>query len=196
MTHALPLGWSGSFDDEAAVLHLATADTTRAASVSFAPAPAGRDGDLLDRATGFLESETHRLSRRNWERSGGRLPVGARAEVGTRAAGDGVIVNGSATGLLRRRRTGEIVLGGRTYVVRHQSRWRAVVEADGQRIAVLSRRLLSRRSRPLEHTRQPGVQTAAVTEADQLAVVLAASVLGPPGRPGFWGELTGGLPFP
>ncbi|UUZ60796.1 hypothetical protein [Nocardioides sp. B-3] len=81
------------------------------------------------------------------------------------------------------------MLDGRTYRVRHLSRWRAVVEVDGERIAVLTRRVLSRRTRPLDRTRLPRVRTSVVTEADQLAVVIAASVMGPPGRTGFWGEL-------
>jgi hypothetical protein len=87
----------------------------------------------------------------------------------------------------------EITFDGRTYRVRHRSRWRTVVEVEGQQLAVLTRRVLSRRTLPLERTSLPSVWSTAVTEPDQLAVVLAASVMGPPGRTGFWGEVGGEL---
>jgi hypothetical protein len=185
----LVLGWTGSFDQDSAVLHLATGDTTRAATVSFGPEPEPRGDGLLDRATGFLEADTHRLSSTSWQQSGGRLPVGATAVIQTRTAGPAEVTNGSALGHRRRHRTGELALDGRTYRVCHRSRWRTVVEVEGQQIAVLTRRVLSRRTRPLHRTVLPSVQTAVITEPDQLAVVLAATVLGPPGRTGFWGNV-------
>ncbi len=193
MTIALPLGWTGSFDRDSSVLHLATGDRTPAASVSFGPAPEHQGDGLLDRATAFLETDIHRHQRTSWQKSGGRLPVGGRALVQSRSAEHGEVVNGSLSGYLRRRRTGEMTLGGRTYRVRHRSRWRTVVELEGQQLAVLTRRVLSKRNVPLERTEPPGVHTTAMTESDQLAVVLAGSVMGPPGRTGFWGEVGGEL---
>ncbi|MEO7629463.1 MAG: hypothetical protein ABIS91_24595 [Nocardioides sp.] len=191
MTIALPLGWTGSFDQDTAVLRLAPSDGASAATVSFGPAPDTRGDGLLDRATDWLEADIHRRDRLAWQDSLGRLRVGARAQLDTRSAGVGEVANGDASGFRRSRRTGEIAVDGRAYRVRQKSRWRADVELEGHRIAVLRRRALSRRTRALDRTPLPAVETAAVTETDQLAVVLAACVMGPPGRTGFWGEVCG-----
>lgn len=191
MTFALPLGWTGTFDQDDAVLHLSTGDGTRAAAVTFGPSPAASGDGALDRVTSLLESDIYWRGHNRWKESRGRVPVGATALLETRSAGSGQLVNGDITGLRRSRRTGTVTLAGRTWTVRHRTRWRTVVEVEGQRVAVLSRRVFSRRKRPLDRTAPPRVETSAITEVDQLVVVLAAVVMGPPGRTGFWGELGG-----
>ena len=193
MTFALPLGWTGSFDDETSVLHLATGDTTRAASVSFGAPPERSGGGLLDRATGFLETETHRLARLSWQRSQGRLPVGA-SRWSTR---DRPVPAKWRTA--KRPGTGAAIAR-----VRSRSVAAPTGSATGPAGARWSTSTVRRspyspdgccRDATARSTARfcPACRPRPSHEPDQLVVVLAASVMGPPGRTGFWGELVGEL---
>ena len=78
MNFGLALGWTGSFDQDASVLRLATSDGTGAATVSFGPAPESQGDGLLDRATGWLEAETHTAASRVFVAGLRRPPHGRR----------------------------------------------------------------------------------------------------------------------
>ena len=135
-----------------------------------------------------------------WQRRRGVLRDGA-APV-TVALSDGarvVLENGSDSGWRRRHRRGRITIRGRTYDVVHRSRRRTTLIRDDQPIAVLRRTGWYWRKHhgdaPSRH--RVRISTPSLGGDDELVVALAGSVLGAPGRPGwwahFWAEFTPSL---
>lgn len=125
-----------------------------------------------------------------WELGHGRLADGVSAVVHLRDGHNGEVVNGAAGGWRRAHRNGRIHLPGRGYDVTHRGRRRTRLSRDGTLLAITRRPLLRiGRGRADELRRDRVSLLQPLDRVDELALVLMLTVLGPPGRPGWWARL-------
>lgn len=183
------LAWQASYDAASGALLLRDpGGRVVARVVPPGGPPVGREASLL-RARAALTVE--QVVAQQWVRQRGRPAEGAAAVVTLVDGTSGQVVNGSADGWRRRHRRGTITLGDRSYVLDHRSRRRSVLLLAGRPVATMRRRGLRAGGLGGDETlRRARVRRLApLTALDEMAVALALTTLGPPGRRGWWAQL-------
>lgn len=186
-----PPPWHVSFEDEVALVVRRPEGTVVARIEPYAVTPELRGGGLLRTWRAYSAVGPDAAL---WLNARGRLRQGA--EPISFATADGTPVelwNGRSKGWRRIHRNGRIVIGTRHYAVRHRSRRRTRLVADGARRATLRRKGFGWGLHADDPPRHVVRLETAPDPLDELAVVLAGSVLGPAGRPGFWANSSGGF---
>ncbi|MDT0201920.1 hypothetical protein [Nocardioides sp. AE5] len=192
MSWTEPLPWRATFESDTLTLVLHDPSGFEQArlqphpdAATRRPAP-GLLGDLVSAVDEGVDTAAWR-SGRGVLRQGGE-PILAILADGTTA----VIDNGREKGMRRRFRTGSIHFTDRSYEVRHESRRRTTVRREDTALATLRRTGVAMRSFAADAGPTYRIRFAgnAHDHRDELALVLVATVLGPPGRPGggsrFW----------
>lgn len=189
MTWGEPLPWQVVFDPDRLLLTLHDEAGQPQATVGLPDGSIPEDPDTgsLERA---MRSIVTPAEFSHWTHWRGRLLRGVEGVVTLPDAAAGRVWNGSATGWRRTHRTGRIRLPDRDYAVHHPSRARSQVLREGRRLVTLRRVGWYRRTGYGDDTGTVRVRTDVVglDSADQLAVMIAATVCGPPGRAGAFTE--------
>lgn len=128
-----------------------------------------------------------------WQSARGKLLDGGTAVLTLPDGTTGWVRGGQVKGWRRKFRTGSIEIAGRRFVVRHDSGRESSVIRDGHPVARLRR--ATWRIGNSDETGRVSVQLAAADGIDLAVVMVAATTLGQPGRPGFLVRLMDGAPF-
>lgn len=194
MTWIDPPAWSRTWHEQG--LALGISDETGQVQMKLSPYPPppeqGKVRDLLR----VVDDGELGLDRMLWRVGRGVLrqracPITVPLPDGTAAT----LHNGATTGWRRRNRHGQITLHGATYDVVHRSRRRSELHRDAHLVAELRRSgwywSRHRGDGALHH--RVRLSGAGLSGDDLLALVVTGSVLGPPGRPGWWAHFWGSL---